>query len=99
MGSGNERIALLVFSPSAVCASSQITSWYASRESVSWWRANHAYVWIVSGLPSRNGSLPRSIGGEKRSPYPSSVKIGRASCRERGEVQDGAVASRSNKLI
>ena len=30
-GSGKLRIAALVFSPSAVCASSQITSWYASR--------------------------------------------------------------------
>ena len=54
---GNERIAALVFSPSAVCASSQITSWYASRESEPTWRANHAYVWIVIGLP-RSGSVP-----------------------------------------
>jgi hypothetical protein len=36
------RIAALVFSPSAVCASSQITSWYASRESEPEWRANQA---------------------------------------------------------
>ena len=67
MGSGNDRIALEVFSPSAVCASSQMTSWYASREIDSWCRANHAYVWIVSGL-LRSGSAPFSIAGEKRSP-------------------------------
>ena len=42
IGSGIERIAALVFSPSAVCASSAMTSWYASREIVSTWRANHA---------------------------------------------------------
>ena len=66
-GSGNERIAADVFSPSAVCASSQITSWYASRLSVPTWRANQAYVWIVSGFV-RSGSLPRSIAGVNRSP-------------------------------
>ncbi len=49
MGSGNERIAAEVFSPSAVCASSQMMSWYTSRSIESTWRANHAYVWIVSG--------------------------------------------------
>ena len=73
-GPSQRRIEALVFSPSAVCASSQITSWYASRESDAWWRANHAYVWIVSGLPPRSGSLPRSIGGDSRSPYPSVVR-------------------------
>ena len=66
-GSGKERIAAEVFSPSAVCASSQITSWYASRLIVSTWRANHAYVWMVSGS-SRSGSLPASIASVKRSP-------------------------------
>ena len=66
-GSGKERIAAEVFSPSAVCASSQITSWYASRLRSPTWRANHAYVWIVSGL-SRSGSMPVTIASVKRSP-------------------------------
>ncbi len=42
IGSGKLRIAALVFSPSAVCASSQMTSWYASRLRSPTWRANQA---------------------------------------------------------
>ena len=60
-------MAALVFSPSAVWASSQITSWYASREIEPTWRANHAYVWIVIGF-GRSGSAPRSITGVSWSP-------------------------------
>ena len=36
-----------------MCASSQITSWYASRQIEPTWRANHAYVWIVSGFAAQ----------------------------------------------
>jgi hypothetical protein len=61
-----------VFSPSAVCASSQITSWYASRSRSPTWRANHAYVWIVSGFAAR-GSLPARIA----SCEPVAVALGR----------------------
>ena len=64
MGSGNERIAAEVFSPSAVCASSQITSWYASRLIESTCRANQAYVWIVSGAFFRWAAVARDHVGE-----------------------------------
>jgi len=63
MGSGKERIAADVFSPSAVCASSQMTSWYASRSIESTCRANHAYVWIVSG--AFVGEVARELGDEQ----------------------------------
>ena len=65
-GSGNARIAALVFSPRAVWASSQITRWYASRSSSAPCRANQAYVWIVIGVsvvplvPAMSASVKRS---------------------------------------
>jgi hypothetical protein len=66
-GSGKLRMAALVFSPSAVCASSQMTSWYASRSRSRTWRANQAYVWIVIGF-LRLTRRPWVIASSKRSP-------------------------------
>ena len=63
-GSGKLRIAADVFSPSAVCASSAITRWYAVRLRSFAWRANHAYVWIVIGFEA--GAVePARISGSQ----------------------------------
>ena len=62
-GSCQLRIAADVFSPSAVCASSQITIVYAS-ETLPALRTNHWYVSTVTGPSAR--SCPRTSGGEIR---------------------------------
>ena len=81
IGSWKLRIAALVFSPSAVCASSQRTRWYVSRSSSRPWRANHAYVWIVTGFCTRE-RVPVSTASVNRSAYPSDVRS-RLNCETR----------------
>ena len=66
-GSEKARIAALVFSPSAVCASSQMTRWYALRLSSDPCRANHAYVWMVIGTPV-GAFAPARMASVKRPP-------------------------------
>jgi hypothetical protein len=51
------RMAALVFSPSAVCASSQMTIVYAS-ETLPALRTNHWYVSTVTGPPAGGSSEP-----------------------------------------
>ena len=64
-GPSQLRIAALVFSPSAVCASSQMTIVYAS-EMLPAFRTNHWYVSTVTGPFA--ASLPFISGGQTRLP-------------------------------
>src|SRR5271154_4039520 len=62
MGSWKLRIAAEVFSPSAVCASSQITSWYAVRETSPTWRGGPG---VGAGGLAEAGGGDRLAGGRR----------------------------------